>query len=117
MRISTKIVTGVAAFTLAFGGVAATTGVANAAPLPLPLPSDISIPGLGGVTLTGTVVKIDGKYITITLDASGRKVVIEREELTRVIGDLKQHAKIQVVVSELEALLAVVKAKLIAVLG
>ncbi|MEU5259436.1 hypothetical protein [Amycolatopsis sp. NPDC021455] len=115
MRTLTKITTGVVASALVCAGLLGAAGTAGAA---TPAASaDITVPGLGSVTLTGTVVAVHGKYVTIVLDRSGHKVVVEWTSLTKVVGDLKKDAKVQVVTSALSSLIGLIKADAITVLG
>ena len=95
MRTLTKITTGVAATALVCAGLLGAAGTAGATTQTAP--AGIVLPGVGSVTLTGKVVSVDGKYVTIVLDGSHRKIVVTWDELTKVIGDIKKDAKIQVV--------------------
>ncbi|MEU0537871.1 hypothetical protein [Amycolatopsis tolypomycina] len=115
MRTLTKITTAVAATALVCAGLLGATGTAGAATLTAPASSDITVPGLGSVTLTGKVVAVHGKYVTIVLDGSGRKVVVEWTPLTKVIGDLKKDVKVQIVT--VGSILGLIKADVISVLG
>jgi len=115
MRTLTKITTGVAATALVCAGLLGAAGTAGAA---TPTPSaGVTVPGLGSVTLTGKVVSVDGKYVTIVLDRTNRKIVVTWDELTKVVGDLKKDAKVKVVTSALNSLLGLIKADVITVLG
>ncbi|WP_410607950.1 hypothetical protein [Amycolatopsis sp. lyj-109] len=113
MRTLTKITTAVAATALVCAGLLGATGTAGATTATAP--ADVTVPGLGSVTLTGKVVAVHGKYVTIVLDGSGRKVVVEWTPLTKIIGDLKKDAKVQVVT--LDSILGLIKADVINVLG
>jgi hypothetical protein len=113
MRALTKVATFVAATALVLTGMLSTVGIANAEARPAASNvsvSPVSLPGIGTVSLTGTVVKVEGEYLTIVLDASNRKVVVDVGELTDVLGKLKPGEKVKVVVSALEAVLGFVKA-------
>lgn len=116
MRALTKVTTVVAATAMVLTGMVATVGVANAAPA-VSLSSDSVIPVLGTVSLTGTVLKVDGNYITIVLDTSKRKVVVEYPDVHEVIGQLKPGVKVKAVISALESLLDLVKALKVSVLS
>lgn len=115
MRTLTKITTGVAATALVCAGLLGAAGTAGAATQTAS--GGITVPGVGSVTLTGKVVSVDGKYVTIVLDRSNRKVVVSWDTLTKVVGDLKKDAKVQVVTSALNSLLGLIKADAITVLG
>lgn len=115
MRTLTKITTGVAATALVCAGLLGAAGTAGAA---TPTPSaGVTVPGLGSVTLTGKVVSVDGKYVTIVLDRTNRKIVVTWDELTKIVGDIKKDAKVKVVTSTLNSLLGLIKADVITVLG
>lgn len=113
MRALTKITTGVAAAALAVVGLAGTAGAAVELPS---ASSSIVVPGVTTVSLTGTIVKVEGKYVTIVLSGTGRKVVVELDKATQVIGDVKEKAKVKVIVSAVDALLDRVTAKVFSVL-
>ena len=115
MRTLTKITTGVAATALVCAGLLGAAGAAGAAPQTAG--ADVTLPGVGSVTLTGKVVAVDGKYVTIVLDRTNRKIVVTWDELTKVVGDLKKDAKVKVVTSALNSLLGLIKADVITVLG
>jgi len=115
MRTLTKITTGVAATALVCAGLLGAAGTAGAATQTAP--AGITLPGIGSVTLTGKVVSVDGKYVTIVLDRTNRKIVVTWDTLTKVVGDLKKDAKVQVVTSALNSLLGLIKADAITVLG
>jgi hypothetical protein len=115
MRTLTKITTGVAATALVCAGLLGAAGTAGAAPQPAS--AGITLPGVGSVTLTGKIVSIDGKYVTIVLDRTNRKVVVTWDELTKIVGDLKKDAKVKVVTSALNSLLGLIKADAITILG
>jgi hypothetical protein len=115
MRTLTKITTGVAATALVCAGLLGAAGTAGAATQTAT--AGITLPGAGSLTLTGKVVSIDGKYVTIVLDRTNRKVVITWDELTKVVGDIKKDAKVKVVTSALNELLGLIKADAITVLG
>ncbi|MEU4251801.1 hypothetical protein AB0F15_30725 [Amycolatopsis sp. NPDC026612] len=115
MRTLTKITTGVAATALVCAGLLGAAGTAGAATQVAP--AGITVPGIGSVTLTGTVISVDGKYVTIVLDRVNRKIVVARDELTKVVGTIEKDAKVQVVTSALTTLLGLIKADAITVLG
>jgi len=112
MRAMTKMTTGVAAGALALAGLFGVVGTANATG-----PSaGVTIPGAIDVTLTGKIVKVEGKYVTVVLD-SGRKVVVELGSLTTVIGDITSAAKVKITAPAVDALLSLFKAKTVVVIG
>ncbi|WP_143263959.1 hypothetical protein [Amycolatopsis kentuckyensis] len=115
MRTLTKITTGVAATALVCAGLLGAAGAAGAATQTAP--AGVTLPGVGSVTLTGKIVSVDGKYVTIVLDRTNRKIVVTWDELTKVVGNLKKDAKVKVVTSALNELLGLIKADAITVLG
>lgn len=113
MRTLTKITTGVAATAIAFTGLLGAAGTAAATEQHVQ--AGITAPILGDLTLTGTVVEVKSKYVTIVLDGSHRKIVVDLTELEKAIGQLKVGVKIEVVTAG--PLLDLIKAKIIIVLG
>jgi homoaconitase/3-isopropylmalate dehydratase large subunit len=114
MRAITKFTTGVAATALVFTGLLGAVGVASASEAPS---GNVTVPSLGSVTVTGTVVKVEGKQITVLVDGSNRKVVVAWDALTKVVGDIKNGVKVRVVTFTVEDLLSIVKAQGITVLS
>jgi hypothetical protein len=116
MRTLTKITTGVAATALVCAGLLGAAGTAGATTQTGPS-GNVTLPGVGSVTLTGKVVSIDGKYVTIVLDGTGRKIVVTWDEATKIIGDIKKDAKVKVITSALSELFGLIKADAITILG
>ncbi|MEQ0558042.1 hypothetical protein ABJI51_03080 [Amycolatopsis sp. NEAU-NG30] len=114
-RTLTKITTGIAATAFVCAGLLGAAGTAGAT---TPAPSaGVTLPGVGSVTLTGKVVSVDGKYVTVVLDGTNRKVVFTWDSLTKVVGDIKKDAKVKVVISTLNSLIGLIKADVITVLS
>lgn len=115
MRAITKFTTGVAATALVFTGLLGAAGVAAATEAPVS--GSVSAPSLGSVTVTGTVVKIEGKQATILVDGSAHKVVVKWDALTKIVGEIKNGVKVRVVTFTLDDVLSILKAQGITVLG